>query len=78
MEKDQANTPLEIEEVKGEPSQHRKTAQLGGYSDDEHGEEDVTNALKSVRYLFAMLDHDYFKLYKDLHMQVEITSFKRT
>ena len=40
-------------------------------------DEDVTNALKKIRYAFAMLDADHFTLYKDLHMKTKITAFKR-
>lgn len=44
---------------------------------DEINDEDVTNALKKIRYAFAMLDAEHFSLYKDLHMKTKITAFKR-
>ena len=52
-------------------------AYSGGKVDEDINDEDVTNALKSVRYAFAMLDQDSFRLFKDLHMKTLVTSFKR-
>ena len=54
-------------------------ATYGGAPDKEDiKEEDVTNALKQVRYVFGLLEPDHFKLFKDLHMQVPLTCYKRS
>ena len=45
---------------------------------DDFNDEDVTNALKKIRYAFALLDAEHFTLYKDLHMKTKITAFKRS
>ena len=68
------------EEEKDELAQQRAAhlATYGGATEvEEIKEEDVTNALKSVRYVFGMLDHGDFTLFKDLHMKVKIMGFKR-
>ncbi len=46
---------------------------------DDHDleKENVTNALKTVRYVWAHLESDSFSLYSDLHMQSDVKSFKR-
>ena len=51
---------------------------VGMHGDDEKDREDVTNALKSVRYVFARLEHDNFSLFNDLYMKSKLTSFKRS
>ena len=38
----------------------------------------MTNALKSVRYVFGLLESESFTLFKDLHMQSKLLTFKRT
>lgn len=34
--------------------------------------------MKTVRYVYARLEHDCFYLYSDLHMQSHVQSFKRS
>ena len=46
--------------------------------EEEKDKEDVTNALKSVRYVFARLEHDSFSLFNDLYMKSKLMSFKRS
>ena len=36
------------------------------------------NALKSVRFVFARLEHDSFAIFNDLHMKHIVLSFKRS
>ena len=48
---------------------------MGG--EEEKDKEDVTNALKSVRYVFARLEHDSFTLFNDLYMKTKLTTFRR-
>lgn len=38
----------------------------------------MTNALKSVRYAFAMLEEENFHLFKDLHMKQRLLTFRRS
>lgn len=49
---------------------------MGG--EEEKDKEDVTNALKSVRYVFARLEYDSFTLFNDLYMKTKLTTFRRS
>lgn len=44
---------------------------------DDDDEKDLNKSLKKVRQVFAILDKDNFELYKDLHLEVKLLSFKR-
>ena len=46
--------------------------------EEEKDKEDVTNALKSVRYVFGRLEHDCFTLFNDLYMKSKLMTFKRS
>lgn len=35
------------------------------------------DALKSVRYVFGLLDDQFFNLYKDIHMKAKVKAFDR-
>lgn len=49
---------------------------MGG--EEEKDKEDVTNALKSVRYVFGRLEYDSFTLFNDLYMKTKLTTFRRS
>lgn len=48
------------------------------HGEEDKDKEDVTNALKSVRYVFARLEHDSFSLFNDLYMKSKLMTFRRS
>lgn len=67
----------EKDELEKQRAAHLALYGGGALQAEEINEEDVTNALKSVRYVFGMLESDNFTLFKDLHMKSKVTSFRR-